>query len=68
MGIDQVVNVVYKYKGRRVGHIAVAGRIGFQLCTCLELLICGLPCRYMFAVLVTELNRGDDFIGSFIHP
>ncbi|CAN0327056.1 unnamed protein product [Ascophyllum nodosum] len=42
VSLDRVVKVVYKYKEQKVGHIAVVGPNGFQLCTCLQLLRTGL--------------------------
>ena len=42
VSLDRVVKVIYKYKEQKVGHIAVVGPNGFQLCTCLQLLRTGL--------------------------
>lgn len=66
--INAVVKVVYRYKESRPGHIVVVGPNGFQLCTCLQLLRCGLPCRHTLAALVTKLGRGAEFSGESIHP
>ena len=35
-----------------VGHIVVLGSHHFQLCTCLQILRTGLPCRHVLAVLI----------------
>lgn len=66
--IDTVVKVVYKLKEQDAAHVVVIGPGGFQLCTCMQLLRCGIPCRHMLAALVTQLKRGKDFIGESIHP
>ncbi|CAN0352247.1 unnamed protein product, partial [Scytosiphon promiscuus] len=67
--IDSVVKVLYKHKpDRKVGHLVVVGPGGFQLCTCLQLMRRGLQCRHVLAALVTELNRGGEFLGASIHP
>eukprot|EP00904_Undaria_pinnatifida_P009955 jgi/Undpi1/608/HiC_scaffold_10.g04072.m1 len=66
--IDCVVHVVYKYTDRPVGHIVVVGPDGFQLCTCLRLMRCGLHCSHTLAALVTKLGRAEEFLGESIHP
>ena len=66
--IDAVVKVVYKYKEPKTSHIVVIGPNGFQLCSCLQVLRSGLPCRHTVAALVAELKRGDEFKGESIHP
>ncbi|CAB1099412.1 unnamed protein product [Ectocarpus sp. CCAP 1310/34] len=72
VGIEAVVQVQYKYprtaRRGKVSHIVVVGPKGFQLCTCLKLMRCGLPCSHVFAALVTRLDRASDFIGASIHP
>lgn len=70
--IDAVLQVQYKYPrttgGGKVSHIVVVGPEGFQLCTCLKLMRCGLHCNHMLAALVTRLGRAKDFVGESIHP
>lgn len=72
--IDAIVKVQYKYpsttrrENRKVGHIVVVGPEGFQLCTCLKLMRCGLHCSHVLAALVTRLGRASEFIGESIHP
>ena len=68
VNIDCVVRVVYRYTGRPVGHIVVVGPDGFQLCTCLRLMRCGLHCSHTLAALVTKLGRAEEFVGESIHP
>ena len=68
MEIDAVAKVLYKHKVRMVGHIVVIGPGGFQLCSCLQLMIVGLQCRQLFTALITELKRRADFKGAFVHP
>ena len=57
-----------KYKESNASHLVVIGPNGFQMCNCLQLLRCGLPCRHTVAALVTELKRADEFQGESIHP
>ena len=66
--IDAVVKVMYKYKEWNASHLVVIGLNGFQMCSCLQVLRCGLPCRHTVATLVTELKRADEFKGESIHP
>ena len=72
--IDAIVKVQYKYpsttrrENRKVGHIVVVGPEGFQLCTCLKLVRCGLHCNHVLAALVTGLGRASELIGKSIHP
>ena len=66
--IDAVVNVLYKFGDGTAGHLVVIGPDGFQLCTCLKLLRCGLPCCHVLAALFTEMRRGDEFAGASVHP
>ena len=66
--IDAVVKVMYKYKESNASHLVVIGPRGFQMCSCLQLLRCGLPCRHTLAALVTELKRANGFKGESIHP
>ena len=66
--IDAVVKVMYKYKESNASHLVVIGPNGFQMCSCLQLLRCGLPCRHTVAALVTELKRADEFKRESIHP
>ena len=65
---DAVVKVMYKYKESNASHLVVIGPNGFQMCSCLQLLRCGLPCRHTVATLVTELKRADEFKGESIQP
>ena len=58
---------MYKYKESNASHLVVIGPNGFQMCSCLQLLRCGLSCRHTVATLVTELKRADGFKGEFIH-
>ena len=67
MPIDAVVKVMYKYKESNASHLVVIAPNGFQMCSCLQLLRCGLSCRHTVATLVTELKRADGFKGEFIH-
>ena len=69
------MKVQYKYPSqretlqRKAGHVVVVGPGGFQLCTCLKLMMrCGLHCSHVLAALVTRLGRASDFIGESIHP
>ena len=66
--IDALVKVMYKYKESNASHLVVIGSNGFQMCSCLQLLRCGLPCRHTVAALVTELKRADGVKGESIHP
>lgn len=68
--IDAIVKVQYKYptKNGKVSHIVVVGPGGFQLCTCLKLMRCGLHCSHVLAALVTRLGRACEFVGESIHP
>ena len=38
------------------------------MCSCLQLLRRGRPCRHTVAALVTELRWADEFKGESIHP
>ena len=66
--IDAVVKVVFKYKESKASQIVVVGSNGFQLCSCLQALRCGLPYRHTVAALVTELKCAGEFKGEIIHP
>ncbi|CAN0599734.1 unnamed protein product, partial [Laminaria digitata] len=66
--IDCVVRAVNKYTDRPVGHIVVVGPDGFQLCTFLNLMRCGLHCSHTLAALVTKLGHAEEFLGESIHP
>ena len=74
--IDLVVAVRYKYTVNRPSHLVVFGPDNFHLCSCLQLLRRGLPCRHYFAILVnligraygpTELAFDHTFSGACIH-
>ena len=66
--IDAVVKVMHKYKESKTSHIIIIGPNGFQLCSCLPALRCGLPCRHTVAALATELKRAEEFKDESIHP
>ena len=66
--IDAVLKAMYKYKESNASHIVVIGPNGFQMCSCLQVLRRGLPCRHTVAALVTEQERADEFKGESIHP
>ena len=66
--IDAVVKVMYKYKESSASHTVVIEPNGFQMCSSLQVLRRGLPCRYTVAALVTEPKRADEFKGESIHP
>lgn len=65
--IDAVVKVSFEDRDRKVGHVVAVGPNGFQLCTCLQVLTCGMPCRHTLAALV-GLDRLTDFTGASVHP
>ena len=66
--INTVVKVLYKMRDPQVGHIVVVGPNNFQLCSCLQILRTGLPCRHLMAVLLYCLRRPAEFSGMSIHP
>lgn len=55
-----VVAVRYKYTTNKPSHLVVFGPDNFHLCSCLQLLRRGLPCRHYFAVLVNLIGRTDE--------
>lgn len=55
--IELVVAVRYKWMANRPSHLVVFGPDNFHLCSCLQLLRRGLPCRHYFAVLVNLIGR-----------
>eukprot|EP00904_Undaria_pinnatifida_P002446 jgi/Undpi1/12201/HiC_scaffold_5.g01877.m1 len=65
--INTVVKVLYKMRDPQVGHIVVVGPNNFQLCSCLQILRTGLPCRHLMAVLLYCLRRPAEFSGMSIH-
>ena len=65
--IDCVVCGVYKYTDRPVGHIVVVGPDGFQRCTCLKLMRCGLHCSHALAAVVTKLGRVEEILSESVH-
>ena len=66
--IELVVAVRYKWTANRPGHLVVFGPDNFHLCSCLQLLRRGLPCRHYFAVLVNLIGRtGESDEMSFTH-
>lgn len=66
--IDTVVKVLYTSMDPAVGHIVVVGPNCFQLCSCLQILRTGLPCRHLIAVLLWCVKRPTDFSGLSLHP
>lgn len=67
--LSSVVKVVIRYGNKeQSGHIVVVGPDNFQMCTCLQMLRCGLPCRHILVALFTKLERGQEFDGDCIHP
>lgn len=65
--VNTVVKVLYTWKKPHVGHIVVLGPNNFQLCTCLQMLRTGLPCRHVLAVLM-NLECTAEFSGASLHP
>ena len=65
---DAVVKVIYEYKEWNASYIVVIGPNGFQMCSCLQVLMRGLPCRHTAAALVPELKRADELKRESIHP
>ncbi|CAB1108529.1 unnamed protein product [Ectocarpus sp. CCAP 1310/34] len=66
--IELVVAVRYKWTANRPSHLVVFGHHNFHLCSCLQLLRCGLPCRDYFAVLVNLIGRtGESDEMAFTH-
>ena len=66
--LSSVVKIVMRYgKKDQSGHIVFVGPDYFQLCTCLQMLRCGLPCRHILFALFTKLERGEEFGGDCIH-
>lgn len=63
-----VVKVIYTYKKKLASQIVVVGPNEFQLCTCLRVLRCRLPCQHALAALVTQLGRGIELASTSIHP
>ena len=66
--IDAVVKVMYIYKESNASHIVVIGPNGFQMCSGLQVLRCGLPYRHTVAALVTEPKRHMNLKGSPFTP
>lgn len=66
--IELVAAVRYKYSANNPSHLVAFGPHNFHLCSCLQLLRRGLPCRHYFAVLVNLIGRtgGEDEL-SFTH-
>ena len=58
---------MYKYMESNASHIVVIGPNGFQMCSWLQVVRRGLPCRHIVAALVTELKRVDELKGESIH-
>ena len=67
-GLVENVPIDAVVKESKTSHIAVVGPNGFQLCSFLQALRCGLPYRHTVAALVTELKRAKEFRGESIHP
>ena len=66
--IELVSAVRYKYTANRPSHLVVFGPQNFHMCSCLQLVRRGLPCRHYFAVLANLIGRtgGPDEI-TFDH-
>ncbi|CAN0420259.1 unnamed protein product, partial [Laminaria digitata] len=64
--LTAVVKVVFRYENESA-NIVVVGLDGFQLCACLQVLRCGLPCRHVLVALFTRLQRAVEFNGDGIH-
>ncbi|CAB1113711.1 unnamed protein product [Ectocarpus sp. CCAP 1310/34] len=66
--IELVVAVRYKWTPNRPSHLVVFGPHNLHLCSCLQLLRRGLPCRHYFAVLVSLIGRsGESDEMAFTH-
>ncbi|CAB1114664.1 unnamed protein product [Ectocarpus sp. CCAP 1310/34] len=66
--IELFVAVRYKRAANRPSHLVVFGLHNFHLCSCLQLLRRGLPCRHYFAVLVNLIGRtGESDEMAFTH-
>ncbi|CAM9306029.1 unnamed protein product, partial [Sphacelaria rigidula] len=67
---EAVAIVQYKLTTRasRPSHLVVLGPGKFHLCSCLQLLRRGLPCRHYFAVLPQMLEKMVDAGGEVQHP
>lgn len=64
-GNVKLLRVTPKFVGNINGHLVALGPGGFCLCTCLEILIKGLPCRHgILALLETEVV----FNGACVAP
>ena len=55
--IELVATVRYKYTANRPSHLVVFGPQNFLMCSCLQLVRHGLPCRHYLAVLVNLIGR-----------
>ena len=66
--IELVAAVRYKYTANRPSHLVVFGPQNFHMCSRLQLVRRGLPCRHYFAVLLNLIGRtgGPDEI-TFDH-
>lgn len=74
--IELVAAVRYKYTANRPSHLVVFGPDNFHMCSCLQLVRRGLPCRHYFTVLVNLIGKtgGPDeirfdhtFRGACVH-
>lgn len=54
---EAVATVGYKFTSSHPSHLVVFGPHNFHLCSCLQLLRRGLPCRHYFAVVVKLRDR-----------
>ena len=64
--IDAVVKLVYACKESKVSHIVVVGPNGFQLCSCLQALRCGLPYRHtVLSTCLLHTNSGCGKRGEY---
>ena len=68
VSIDAVVKGMYRYKESNNSHIVVIGPNGFHMCSCLQVLRCGLPCGHTVAALITELIGPMNLKGSPFTP
>ena len=73
--VDKVFQVSYCLVSPSPSHIVVVGAEGFHLCSCLQLLQHGYPCRHLFAVIVhLQRSRATDtehryaFDANSVHP
>ena len=70
--ISEIYSVTYNYRVRPGCHVVVVGPGGFHLCSCLQLLQHGYPCRHFFACVQKVPRDEIDSVCKFdpynIHP